>query len=87
MFKTSQFAREIGKGNLQAKYSKLSDDDVLGDALLEMRKSLGMLKRLMRKGNEENKNRWYNEGMAKFAEILRHNNSNLNTLLTKPFET
>lgn len=79
LFKTSQFAREIGKGNLQAKYSKLSDDDVLGDALLEMRKSLEYAKKIDEERKaEENKNRWYNEGMAKFAEILRHNNSNLN---------
>lgn len=79
LYKTSQFAKEIGKGNLQAKYSKLSDEDVLGDALLEMRKSLEYAKRIdEERKSEENKNKWYNEGMAKFAEVLRHNNSNLN---------
>lgn len=78
LYKTSQFAKEIGKGNLQAKYSKLSDEDVLGDALLEMRKSLEYAKKIDEERKlEEAKNKWYNEGMAKFAEILRHNTSNL----------
>lgn len=79
LYKTSQFAKEIGKGNLQANYSKLSDQDVLGDALLEMRKSLEYAKKIDEERKlEESKNKWYNEGMAKFAEILRHNTSNLN---------
>ncbi|MEW5846659.1 MAG: PAS domain S-box protein [Bacteroidota bacterium] len=79
LYKTSQFAKEIGKGNLQAKYSKLSDEDVLGDALMEMRKSLEYAKKIdEERKQEESKNKWYNEGMAKFAEILRHNTSNLN---------
>lgn len=79
LYKTSQFAKEIGKGNLQANYSKLSDEDVLGDALLEMRKSLEYAKKIDEERKlEESKNKWYNEGMAKFAEILRHNTSNLN---------
>ncbi len=79
LYKTSQFAKEIGKGNLQTTYSKLSDEDVLGDALLEMRKSLEHAKRIDEERKaEENKAKWYNEGIAKFAEILRHNTSNLN---------
>lgn len=79
LYKTSRFAKEIGKGNLQANYSKLSDEDVLGDALLEMRKSLEYAKKIDEERKvEESKSKWYNEGMAKFAEILRHNTSNLN---------
>lgn len=79
LHKTTQFAREIGKGNLSVSYQKLSDDDVLGDALLEMRKSLIHAKQIdEERKEEENKNKWYNEGVAKFAEILRHNTDNLN---------
>lgn len=79
LYKTSQFAKEIGKGNLQTNYSKLSDEDVLGDALLEMRKSLEYAKKIDEARKvEESKNKWYNEGLAKFAEILRHNTNNLN---------
>jgi len=76
--KTAHFAKEIGKGNLNASYQKLSDNDVLGEALLEMRKSLEHAKKIDEERKlEENKNRWFNEGVAKFAEILRRNSDNL----------
>ncbi len=38
--KTSVFASEIGKGNLTVHYDKLSDNDLLGNALINMRNSL-----------------------------------------------
>jgi serine phosphatase RsbU (regulator of sigma subunit) len=38
--KTSKFANEIGKGNLAAPYEKLSENDMLGNALINMRDSL-----------------------------------------------
>jgi serine phosphatase RsbU (regulator of sigma subunit)/CHASE3 domain sensor protein len=38
--KTSQFANEIGAGHLTAEYEKLSDNDMLGNALINMRNSL-----------------------------------------------
>jgi serine phosphatase RsbU (regulator of sigma subunit) len=38
--KTSRFANEIGKGNLTVEYRKLSENDILGDALINMRNSL-----------------------------------------------
>ncbi|HYG51711.1 MAG TPA: SpoIIE family protein phosphatase, partial [Flavobacteriales bacterium] len=38
--KTSEFANEIGSGNLSVTYDKLSDNDVLGNALINMRDSL-----------------------------------------------
>jgi methyl-accepting chemotaxis protein len=37
---TSEFAREIGKGNLNAQFNALSDEDVLGQSLLSMRDNL-----------------------------------------------
>ncbi len=39
-YKTSHFAMEIGHGNLNTSFAPLSDDDRLGNALLEMRHSL-----------------------------------------------
>jgi serine phosphatase RsbU (regulator of sigma subunit) len=38
--RTSMFANEIGKGNLTVHYDKLSDNDLLGNALINMRNSL-----------------------------------------------
>lgn len=76
--KTTNFAKEIGKGNLNVSYNKLSDSDVLGEALLEMRKSLEHAKDLDEKRkSEEDKARWANEGIAVFADILRQNTDNM----------
>ncbi|HOA09043.1 MAG: GAF domain-containing protein [Bacteroidales bacterium] len=79
LYKTTNFAREIGKGNFNVDYSKLSENDKLGEALLDMRKSLehARLQEVERKLGED-KNRWANEGVAKFAEILRQNSDDLN---------
>ncbi len=37
---TSSFAQKVGKGNLDANYNLLSDEDVLGKSLIEMRNNL-----------------------------------------------
>ncbi len=76
--KTSGFANEIGKGNLKVDFKKLSDNDMLGESLLEMRKSLIHAKEQeeLRK-LEDDKINWATSGMAKFAEILRQNNDNM----------
>lgn len=66
---TTGFAENIGNGNYQAEFTPLSEKDVLGNALLEMRDNL-------QKVAEEDKQRnWATQGEAKFGEILRlHNN-------------
>lgn len=71
---TSTFAENIGKGEYNAVFTPLSEEDVLGNALLEMRENL-------RKVSEEDKKRnWATEGMATFGDILRKNNDNLEKL-------
>ncbi|MBN1988670.1 MAG: GAF domain-containing protein [Bacteroidales bacterium] len=76
--KTAGFAREIGKGNLNASYNKLSDDDSLGQALLEMRKSLEQAKQQEEfRRKEDDKINWSTQGVAKFAELLRQNHDNM----------
>ncbi|MGK7396563.1 MAG: GAF domain-containing protein [Candidatus Cyclobacteriaceae bacterium M3_2C_046] len=71
---TSLFAENIGKGNYDSEFKPLSEHDVLGNALIEMRSNL-------KKVSEEDKRRnWATEGLAKFGEILRKNNDNIEKL-------
>lgn len=77
--KTVHFANEIGKGNLNVAYSKLSDGDQLGESLLNMRKSLEQAKEQENKRKiEDEKMNWATQGVAKFAEILRQNTGDMN---------
>jgi hypothetical protein len=71
---TTHFAENIGKGKYDTDFSPLSEHDVLGNALITMRNNLS-------KVAEEDKTRnWATEGMAKFGEILRANNNNMEKL-------
>jgi len=68
---TTLFAENIGKGNYGSDFKPLSDEDVLGNALLDMRTNLS------RVAEEDKKRNWSTEGLAKFGDILRKNNDNL----------
>ena len=61
----AEFALNIGKGNLHEKYSPLSTNDVLGNALLQMRKNLLELREV----NE--KNHWMQSSIVKISELLQ----------------
>lgn len=77
--KTVNFANEIGKGNLNVAYSKLSEGDRLGESLLNMRKSLEQAKiQEDRRKSEDEKMNWATQGIGKFAEILRQNTDDMN---------
>jgi PAS domain S-box-containing protein len=71
---TSEFAERIGQGEYQADFSPLSEQDVLGNALLDMR---GNLKKV---AEDDKKRNWATEGAAKFGEILRQNNNDVSEL-------
>lgn len=64
--KTAKFANELGEGNYHQEYNSLSEKDVLGNALLRMRRELIT--------NEEanQKRSWSAEGLAQFVQLLRH---------------
>ena len=72
--KKANFSKLIGEGNLEATFEVASDQDVLGNSLLEMRDSL----KEARSG--EMKRRWTNEGLTKFADILQAESKDLETL-------
>jgi PAS domain S-box-containing protein len=75
---TAEFAGEIGKGNLEKEFDLLSDKDVLGKSLLEMRKNLkhATEQESIRKLEDHTQN-WSTQGIAKFGEILRQNTDNM----------
>jgi PAS domain S-box-containing protein len=80
----TEFARSIGDGKLDAELNLLSEDDVLGKSLLDMRESLKRAEQEETKRKEEDeKRRWINEGLAKFGDILRQNNNNMSILGTQ----
>jgi PAS domain S-box-containing protein len=68
------FAQNIGKGNLQASFEPLSQEDELGNSLLEMRDSLQNV------AQKEQKEKWLTEGFTQFADVLRKNNDNIQAL-------
>jgi PAS domain S-box-containing protein len=69
-----EFAENIGKGNYESNFELLGEDDTMGGALLQMR---GNLKQA---AEEDRKRNWASEGLAKFADILRSRNNNLDEL-------
>ncbi len=75
LHKTAIFAGEIGKGNLDAQFDLLSEKDVLGNSLLEMRKSLQHAEAEdERRKHEDEMQRWAAEGLSKINEFLRTKN-------------
>ncbi|MFP4089674.1 MAG: GAF domain-containing protein [Cyclobacteriaceae bacterium] len=77
---TSEFAEQIGQGNYDASFSPLSEHDVLGNALINMRDNLQKV------AEDDKKRNWVTEGTARFGEILRQNNHDVadlsNTILS-----
>jgi len=61
----SNFALNIGQGKFEDNYQPSSEDDILGNALINMRDQL------LKVDEESQKRNWSNEGYAKFGDILR----------------
>lgn len=64
---TSEFARKIGNGKYNSAFDVLSENDILGNALLDMRNSLAKV------AEEDRRRAWITEGIAQFGDILRTN--------------
>ncbi|PLX13394.1 MAG: hypothetical protein C0594_01230, partial [Marinilabiliales bacterium] len=75
---TTQFSKEIGSGNLESEFVPMSDEDVLGNSLLDMRNNLQLAKDEEEKRKKEDMERsWATTGLAKFGDLLRENNDNI----------
>lgn len=78
---TSQFASEMGRGEFNTTFKPLSEEDVLGNSLLNMRQSLIQAQEEQQKRKfEDEKQNWATQGLARFGEILRQNNNNIEKL-------
>ena len=71
---TSNFAASIGNGQYNAEFAPLSESDVLGNSLIEMRDNLQKVAEADKRRN------WATEGLAMFGDILRKQNEDINTL-------
>lgn len=65
--RASDFAQSIGEGNFDFDFRPVSEKDVLGNSLVQMRNKLRSITEADRKRN------WVTEGLAKFADIMRRN--------------
>jgi len=78
---TSLFSQEIGKGNFNAAFEPLSDEDILGHSLINMRNNLKKAAEEEEKRKKEDAQRtWTAQGLAKFGDLLRQNNDNMEEL-------
>ena len=74
------FAEELSKGNLNSEYVP-EKGNALGNIMIELRDNLqhNRQEELKRKEEDEQRN-WTAGGLAKFGEILRNNNNDINQL-------
>jgi signal transduction histidine kinase/CheY-like chemotaxis protein len=73
--RTSKFVEEIGNGNLDHRFEPLSENDVQGQALLNMRERL-------RKSNQEELSReWISEGIAALNELMRSDQKDFSSFI------
>ncbi len=76
--KTSLFAKTIGEGKLDTEFTLISENDQMGNALLEMRDELLKAKIAEQKRKDEDEKRaWATRGHAEFGDILRQNNNDI----------
>lgn len=79
--KTADFAKKIGQGILSVDFVKASENDTLGNALLEMRESLKTAAQEEKKRKiADEKTNWATQGLAKFGDILRQHDQDITQL-------
>jgi PAS domain S-box-containing protein len=78
--KLYRFVEKLRAGDIEAEYTP-DETDVLGKAIINLRDNIKVSKQeeLQRRKEDEQRN-WIAEGLAKFGEILRADNDNLEEL-------
>lgn len=78
--KTLDFTQQLIQDQLSAEL-EVGEDDQIGRALINLRDNLLKNKNIeILRRKEDDQRNWVAEGLAKFSEILRKNNDNLNDL-------
>ena len=71
----TNFTKKIGEGKLDAKFEGIDENDnALANSLLQMRDQM------QESAKADQERNWVTEGLAKFADILRTNNDNIQDL-------
>jgi len=71
----TNFTKKIGEGQLDAKFEGIDENDnALANSLLQMRDQM------LESAKADQERNWVTEGLAKFADILRTNNDNIQDL-------
>jgi len=76
--KTTSFAISIGQGEYDVEFQPLSENDTLGNALIEMRSNLIISRTEEEKRKQEDEIRtWTNVGLTRFNDFLRQTQGNI----------
>ena len=74
----SDFSVQVGRGNFESDFKPLSEKDILGNALVEMREELKKAAiDIEKRKKEDDQRNWATQGMARFGEILRQDNNDI----------
>lgn len=75
------FTENLSQGNIDIEFKVSGSDDVLGKALNNLRNNLSRSKEEeIKRRKEDTQRNWATEGLAKFGEILRQDNNNMEVL-------
>lgn len=75
------FTESLRQGDIDAEFKLTGTDDILGKALNDLRNNLSKSKHEeIKRRKEDTQRNWSTEGLAKFGEILRQDNNNMEVL-------
>lgn len=79
--KINDFVHTLIEDENAAEYEITEEDDILGESLIQLRDNLqANKKQIEQRKKEDDQRNWVAEGLAKFGEILRNDNDNIEVL-------